>query len=257
VKRRAPRRRTLFRSRGNEEEEPARSLRVGPFDVSDMTLGVTQMWEVGPRVRVAPGKRARRACDIGFGAVYVANASEVQPCARVRCRVPHWLPYAPDAVLRLLPNPEAVLKGSWPLPGTGLRVAARLTLPWGNEQFDALALGEAIPWRPHFSCKLSTSADRGPLQFSPRGLELAEQRVALGRDTVLRVAATGAQRQQHAGRTCAQKRCLHALHVCALRSRLSSRMAAARGRVANQSEGGEAGGEDALALRQAGDVIGD
>ncbi len=151
-----------------------------------------QMWELGPDVAVAPGKRGRRACDVGFGALYVADAGEVQPAARLRCRVPYWVPHAPDVVLRVLPAPEAVLKGSWPLPFTGLRVAARLSLPFGTEQFDAVATGTAIPWRPLFRCKLATSADRGPLQFSSRGVELAEQSLRLGRDTVLRVAATGA-----------------------------------------------------------------
>jgi hypothetical protein len=152
-------------------------------------------------VRVAPGKRARRACDIGFGAVYCADASEVQPSARLRCRLPPWLPLAPDVVLRLLPVPEASVKGSWPLPLTGLRLGARLTLPLGAEQFDAMQLGARIPWRPHFSCKLfSTAGERGsPLQFSPRGVELAEQSLALGRDTVLRVAAIGALTCLHSG----------------------------------------------------------
>ena len=186
-----PRRRTLFRSR--EESDERRTLRIGPFDVSSATAGLMQMWELGPDVRVAPGKRARRACDFGFGAVFAADENAVQPVMRVRCRVPYWLPFAPDAVLRLLPEPEAVLKGSWPVPLTGLRVGARLSLPFGAEQFDAVQLNARIPWRPHFSCKLYSSADRGPVQFSPRGLELAEQSVSIGRDTVLRLAATGAR----------------------------------------------------------------
>jgi hypothetical protein len=157
-----------------------------------------QMWELGPDVPVAPGKRARRACDVGFGATYVADEMSVQPSARLRLRVPYWLPYAPDAVLRLLPAPEATLKGSWPLPGTGLRLGGSLSLPFGTEQFDALATGTPLPWRPQFRCKLYSSAEHGPFIFSPRGLELAEQSIALGRDTVLRLAASGA---------CARVRC--------------------------------------------------
>ena len=182
--------RRLFRGHDGDAASPSRALKLGPVDVSSATLGVMQMWELGPDVPVAPGKRARRAVDVGFGAVYVADAAEVQPAARLRCRVPHWVPGAPDAVLRLLPSPEAVLKGSWAVPLTGLRLGARLALPFGNDQFDALATGAPIPWRPVFRCRLFTSADRGPFQFSPRGLELSEQSLRLGRDTVLRVAAT-------------------------------------------------------------------
>jgi hypothetical protein len=50
---RPPRRRSLFRNRREEEEEEARArtLRIGPFDVSSTTLGVMQMWELGPARR--------------------------------------------------------------------------------------------------------------------------------------------------------------------------------------------------------------
>ena len=186
--RRTSRRRSLFRDH-EEDEAGSGALKLGPLSAA-VTLGVMQMWELGREVPVAPGKRARRAFDAGFGAVYDASSSSVLPCARLRCRVPPWLPFAPDAVVRLLPVPEAVVKGSWPIPLTGLRVGAQLSLPWTNEQFDALALGASIPWKPQFRCRVYSSADRGPVQFSSRGLELAEQSLRLGRDTVLRVAAT-------------------------------------------------------------------
>lgn len=186
--RRTTSRRTLFRD-SESESAGAGTLKLGPLSAS-VTVGVMQMWEVGREVPVAPGKRARRALDAGFGAVYDAATSSVMPCARLRCRVPPWLPFAPDAVLRLLPQPEALLKGSWPVPMTGMRFGARLSLPWGNDQFDALAIGQRVQWKPQFRCRVYSSADRGPVQFSSRGLELAEQSLRLGRDTVLRVAAT-------------------------------------------------------------------
>ena len=187
--RRASRRRSLFRDNEDDASAPSGLLKLGPLSAS-VTLGVMQMWELGREVPVAPGKRMRRAFDVGFGASYEAATSSVQPCARLRCRVPPWLPFAPDAVIRLLPEPEALLKGSWPVPFTGLRVGVRLALPWTNEHFDAVALGAKIPWKPQFRCRVYSSADRGPVQFSSRGLELAEQSVRIGRDTVLRVAAT-------------------------------------------------------------------
>jgi len=187
--RRASRRRSLFRDNDDDDTAPG-VLKLGPLSAAVM-LGVMQMWELGREVPVAPGKRARKALDAGFGAVYDASSNSVMPVARLRCRVPPWLPFAPDAVIRLMPVPEAVIKGSWPIPFTqGLRVGAALLLPWTNEQFDALALGASIPWKPQFRCRVYSSGDRGPVQFSSRGLELAEQSLRLGRDTVLRVAAT-------------------------------------------------------------------
>ena len=107
--RRTSRRRSLFKD--DVDDETPGALKLGPLSAA-VTLGVMQMWELGREVPVAPGKRARRAFDAGFGAVYDAASSSVQPCARLRCRVPPWLPFAPDAVIRLLPEPEALLKGS-------------------------------------------------------------------------------------------------------------------------------------------------
>ncbi len=188
---RAPRRRRLFSGWGEHEEaspEPPAALRVGPLDFSSAAVHVMQMWELGPLVPVAPGKRARRALDAGFGALYDVTAGEVQPSARLRCRLP--LPFAPDAVLRAAPNAELLLKVNVPVSVTGLRLGARLSLPWTNEQFDAVMAGTRIPWRPVFSCHLFSSADSGLLHFSPRGVELSERSIALGGDTVLRAAAS-------------------------------------------------------------------
>lgn len=187
---REPRRRRLFQGweREQADEPPVPSLRVGPVDFSSAALHVMQMWELGPCVPVAPGKRGRRAVDLGFGATYDAAAAEVQPSARLRVRLP--LPFAPDAVLRAAPTAELLLKVNVPLSSTGLRLGARLSLPWTEEQFDAVMTGVRIPWRPVFSCHLFSSSEGGLLHFSPRGVELSERSLTLGRDTALRAAAS-------------------------------------------------------------------
>ena len=56
----------------------------------------------------------------------------MQPVARLRARLP--LPVvSPDLVLRLLPQPEVVLKGSAALGESGTRLGVRLSLPLGWE----------------------------------------------------------------------------------------------------------------------------
>ena len=187
-----PRRRRLFWVGGGEASEAdagqPRALKLGSLDFSSASLGVMQMWELGPKVAVAPGKQQRRAIDLGFGAVYAAETGEVHPAGRLRVRLP--LPLQPDAVLRVAPNPELCVKVNIPLSVTGLRLGARLSLPWTNEQFDAVMTGDRIPWRPAFSCRLFSGADQGLVRFSARGLELSERSLALGADTVLRCAAS-------------------------------------------------------------------
>jgi len=165
-----------------------RVIKLGPLDFSSATLGVMQMWEAGPIVPVAAGKRQRRVYDAGVGVVYDAATGDVQPSARLRLRLP--LPLRPDAVVRAAPNAELCLKLNLPLSVTGLRLGVRLALPWTNEQFDAVMTGAKIPWRPVFSCRLFSGADRGLVHFSTRGVELAEQSLNLGADTVLRCAAS-------------------------------------------------------------------
>jgi len=163
-------------------------LHVGPLAFSAASLAALQTWELGPRAAVAPGKRGRRALEAGFGAVATASRSgaEVLPSARIRVRLP--LPFAPDAVLRLAPNAEAVVKVNLPLTRS-LRLSAALRLQWTNEEFDALATGEPIRWRPQFSCRLFSSPDEGLFALSPGGLELTERCVSLGNDTELKAAA--------------------------------------------------------------------
>jgi hypothetical protein len=187
-----PRRRRLFWMGGGDSSEadsgPPRALKVGGLDFSSASVRVMQMWELGPVVAVAPGKQQRRVVDFGCGAIYAAETGEMQPTGRLRVRLP--LPLRPDAVLRVAPNPELCVKVNVPLSATGLRLGARLSLPWTNESFDAVMTGESIPWRPAFSCRLFSGADQGLLRFSARGVELAERSLALGADTALRCAAS-------------------------------------------------------------------
>jgi len=169
--------------------EDSAFLSVGPLSFSEALLTVQQAWEGGPRVSVAPGKRGRRAIDFACGLAVSATASgaEVLPVARARLRLP--LPGGVDAVLRLAPATEAVLKVDVPISRSGLRLGAALHLPWTNVQFDALALGAPIPWKPRFSCRLFSAPDAGLFHFSPRGITLTERSLVLGRDTVLRGSA--------------------------------------------------------------------
>lgn len=179
-------RRGLFRG-GNADREPARPLRLAGLELGDATLAVLQCWEAGTEVDVAAGKRPRRAVELGVGASVDSSRLEVQPVLRLRMRLPR-LPV--DAVLRVWPTAEALLKVCLPVPGTGLRVAARLSLPWTEEAFDALAAGQRPRLAPLFRARLLTSAEDGRLRFSSRGVELAEQSLRLGGDTVVRAAAT-------------------------------------------------------------------
>lgn len=88
------------------------------------------------------------------------------------------------------PVAEALLKVTLPLPGTGLMVAARLSLPWTEEAFDAITTGRPLPFTPILTARLLTSSAGGRLRFSSRGVELAEQSIQLGAETILRAAAT-------------------------------------------------------------------
>jgi hypothetical protein len=165
-------------------------LTAGPLQFEGAALTVLQSWEGGSHVPVAEGKRARRLLEVGVGASASASAGggELLPCARARVRLP--LPGV-DVVLRALPRPEAVLKLDAPLFHSGLRLRASLRLPWTNEAFDALMLGQQVPWRPEFSCRLSaTPVGSGLLNFSPRGVSMTERSLVLGEDTVLRCAAS-------------------------------------------------------------------
>ena len=165
-------------------------LTAGPLAFQGAALTVLQSWEGGPHVPVAEGKRARRLVELGVGCSASATAAggELLPCARARVRLP--LPGV-DVVLRALPQPEAVLKLDAPLFRSGLRLRASLRLPWTNDAFDAVMLGQPVPWRPEFSCRLCASPEGSSLlHFSPRGVSMTERALVLGGDTVLRAAAS-------------------------------------------------------------------
>jgi len=163
---------------------------VGPLAFAEGEIRVQQVWELGPRITVTSGKRARRTFDFAAGAAVRATALGVQaqPVARARLRLPVC---GLDAVVRVAPTAEARLTAELPLLDTGLRCRTSLCLPWTNEQFDALALGAAIPWRPLVACRIFTAPDSGALlHFSPRGVTVTERSLVLGGDTVLRAAAS-------------------------------------------------------------------
>lgn len=77
-------RRGLFRPAA----KTSRTLTVNGTEIGDATLSVLQNWELGAPLRVAHGKRPRRAFDLAGGLVFDTSLLELQPVLRAKVRIP-------------------------------------------------------------------------------------------------------------------------------------------------------------------------